>query len=301
MGPLIFEPIMVEKIWGGTWLRNENILSNDFIGEAIIFGDNNELLNKEFDWDKELKMKYFNDVRTPLMIKFLDAQQDLSVQVHPKKGAYCKTEAWYVLDADENGEIIYGLKGNLSDFEKALLTAGDIEPFLNRVKVQKGDLIYLPSGIVHALGRGIKVLEIQQNSNITYRLYDYGRDREIHVEEGLKNIDEYINFNPPAIRNSVKSSEFKLGENIIKMQITNNISGNYECSYTLLVSLDKEVKMLNNGSIYTIPPFSAALLKNDIKHTVINKCQVVLFRITDITLNTVLYEGIENRRLQGAK
>ncbi|MBD5159988.1 MAG: class I mannose-6-phosphate isomerase [Ruminococcus sp.] len=142
----------------------------------------------------------------PVLVKLIDAEKDLSVQVHPddlyarihenQKG---KSEMWYILEADENSEIIYGFEENISP-ETARHSAydGNITSLLHREQVHKGDIFYIPAGTVHALGKGIVVAEIQENSNVTYRLDDYGRTdengnfRELHIEKAL----DVMNLSP---------------------------------------------------------------------------------------------------------
>ena len=132
----------------------------------------------------------------PLLVKIIQANDTLSVQVHPDdddakrlEGQHerGKTECWYVLSADEGASLVYGLKGNPSKEE--LLSSshdGTIENHLDRVNVKKGDFIFIPSGTVHAIGGGLRLLEVQQSCNITYRLYDWGRPREVHIEKGVE-------------------------------------------------------------------------------------------------------------------
>lgn len=135
----------------------------------------------------------------PVLVKLIDAGKDLSVQVHPDdtyarihENQNGKSEMWYVLEAEKNSQIIYGFEYDISP-ETARRTAydGTIINYLHREKVRRGDVFYIPSGTVHALGKGIVVAEIQENSNITYRLNDYGRKdengspRELHIEKAL--------------------------------------------------------------------------------------------------------------------
>jgi mannose-6-phosphate isomerase len=139
------------------------------------------------------------DGRFPLLIKLLDCNDDLSVQVHPNdsysglpQGESGKTEMWYVLDAKPGAKIIYGLKPNVTreDVERSI-AEGRIMNTLQEVSVQAGDTFYIPAGTVHALCAGVLVAEIQQNSDTTYRLYDYdrpgldGKLRELHIEDSL--------------------------------------------------------------------------------------------------------------------
>ena len=135
--------------------------------------------------------------RFPLLIKLLDANRWLSVQVHPDdsyamthEGESGKTEMWVVVHAEPGAELIYGFAQGATreEFAKAI-AAGEIEQFLHRLHVQTGDVIFVPTGAIHALGPGILVAEIQQNSDTTYRIYDWGRPRPIHVQQALDVLD----------------------------------------------------------------------------------------------------------------
>lgn len=135
----------------------------------------------------------------PVLIKLIDAKDDLSVQVHPdnayameNEGEQGKTEMWYIVDCAEGAELIYGFKNCISrdDFRRAIEENTLLET-VNRVKVKKGDVFFIKSGTLHAIGKGILIAEIQQNSNTTYRVYDYGRTdangntRELHIDKAL--------------------------------------------------------------------------------------------------------------------
>ncbi len=222
--PLQFEPILKERIWGGTKLKsvlNRPIIS-DITGESweisTVEGDvsvvsNGVLagksLNELIDSNPEDILgtdvyKRFGK-QFPLLFKYLDAREDLSIQVHPndelakkRHNSFGKTEMWYVLQADKNARIIVGFKENSNANEylenlknKTLLS------ILDDVKVKTGDVFFLETGTVHAIGAGLVIAEIQQTSDITYRLYDFdrvdsqGNSRELHVDLAL----EAINYN----------------------------------------------------------------------------------------------------------
>lgn len=136
----------------------------------------------------------------PILIKFIDAKQDLSLQVHPtdeyaaehEGGQLGKTEMWYVLDATPGAELVYGLRHEMSPERlRKSIEDGTVSKYLQRVKVQKDDVFFVEAGIVHAIGAGVLVAEIQENSNLTYRLYDYdrvdskGRKRQLHLDKGI--------------------------------------------------------------------------------------------------------------------
>lgn len=135
----------------------------------------------------------------PLLVKVIQADQTLSVQVHPDdqwavnlegEGNRGKTECWYVLDAKPNSKIVYGLKPNVSnkDLHNAIKEKS-LEQYLEFKNVSKGDFIFIPSGTVHAIGGGLRLLEVQQSCDLTYRLYDWGRDRQVHIEKALSVIN----------------------------------------------------------------------------------------------------------------
>lgn len=145
----------------------------------------------------------------PILIKFIDAKDNLSIQVHPdnayalkNEGQYGKTEMWYVMDADEGAFLYYGFKKEISreEFEQRIQNE-TLPEVLNAAPVHKGDVFFIESGTLHAIGKGILIAEIQQNSNVTYRIYDYGRvgkdgkKRELHVAKALD-----VTKRAPAVR-----------------------------------------------------------------------------------------------------
>ena len=131
----------------------------------------------------------------PLLVKIIQANDTLSIQVHPDDEAAVrlegagnrgKTECWYVFDATPDARLVYGLKDGASKEELAkAIQESALDPYLNFVNVHKGDFIYIPAGTVHAIGGGLRLLEVQQSCDLTYRLYDWGRGREVHIEKGL--------------------------------------------------------------------------------------------------------------------
>ena len=211
MYPIIFENIYYEKVWGGRDLeRFRENLPDGNIGESWDIAchengtgvvENGYLKGKTFkelikDYSKEIFGDTIVNETFPLLVKLINSRENLSVQVHPNdeyakkyENSLGKTEVWYVIDADENAELIVGTNGcTKKEFEKAI-EDGKVEECLNKIKVKKGDAFLIKSGLVHSICTGIIIAEIQQNSDITYRVYDYGRDREIHVEKSLDVID----------------------------------------------------------------------------------------------------------------
>lgn len=177
---LKLNPFYSEKIWGyEAWN-----LSTHRNGHSTIVGSETTLLES---LNKEL----------PILIKVIQANDTLSVQVHPNdeysrkyENDNGKTECWYILDAKEDASLICGIKPNMTkeSFSK-VIENGEIENYLEKVSVKPGDMIYIPHGTVHAIEGGLKLIEVQQSSDVTYRMYDWGRDREMHIEKSLDVID----------------------------------------------------------------------------------------------------------------
>jgi mannose-6-phosphate isomerase len=150
-----------------------------------------------------------HDKVLPLLVKLIDAKSDLSVQVHPDdeyamrtEGEPGKTEMWYVIDCARGAELIYGFKEKVTSEQFAkMIKDNTLLEYVNRVRVKKGDVFFIPSGTLHAIGKGILIAEIQQNSNTTYRVYDYGRvgadgkPRELHINKAI----DVTNTRPAAI------------------------------------------------------------------------------------------------------
>ncbi len=208
-------PAIKDYIWGGTRLSTEFemisytdrqaegwMLSCHKDGESIIENGPfkgrtlSDVLENEGKDYLGSKAEAFSDF--PILIKLIDAKDNLSVQVHPDdsyalehEGEYGKTEAWYIVDCDEGAEIIFGFNQDISreDFEKSI-KENTLLDYVNRVKVKKGDIFFIKAGTLHAICKGILLAEVQQNSNTTYRVYDYGRlqngkPRELHIEKAL--------------------------------------------------------------------------------------------------------------------
>jgi len=237
--PLKFTPIFKQVIWGGDKLKNQ-LEKKNAPGKT---GESWEISGVEGDVSKvsngflkgnaldELIEVYMGDLvgegvyekfgtDFPVLIKFIDANDNLSVQVHPDDafseeyhGKRGKTEMWYVLDAEENAELISGFKKDVD--EKVFMDHLDnkkLSEILNSEPVKPGDVFFLPAKRVHAIGAGILLTEIQQTSDVTYRIYDWdrvdkdGNSRELHLDHSLKVMDykkrNDIRTNYEAINNS---------------------------------------------------------------------------------------------------
>ena len=210
--PIFLKPVFQERIWGGNKLRTEYgyAIPSDKTGEAWVISahpngpnviENGPLAGKTLTeaWEKhgELFNKNpNNEEEYPLLVKILDANDDLSVQVHPddkfarevEGQPYGKTECWYVLKAEPDARLVLGHHATSREELERMMDRGEWDNLLQYKKVQAGDFFYVPSGTIHAIGKGIVILETQQSSDITYRVYDYdrkdaqGQTRELHLE-----------------------------------------------------------------------------------------------------------------------
>jgi len=221
--PLKFSPILKDKIWGGTKLKSlfNKAAETDKLGESWELsgyeGDESVVTNGFLAGNnlRELIEIYMGELigdtvfdeyglSFPLLFKLIDANENLSIQVHPgdevaaeRHNSYGKTEMWYVVDADKGAELIIGFNDDCSreTYLKAM-SEDKVEDLLQKVPVTKGDVFFIPAGRVHAIGKGVVVAEIQQSSDVTYRIYDYkrkddnGNERELHTEQAL----DVINF-----------------------------------------------------------------------------------------------------------
>ena len=245
--PLKFTPIYKTRIWGGDGFKKKFSRSNtpEKCGESWEISsvkDNVSVVSNGFlagNNLQELLEVYMGDLvgdsvyeihgnDFPLLIKFIDANENLSIQVHPdddlafsRHNSQGKTEMWYVLDAEKDAELINGFNRKLSLEEyKEYFSSGRLMEILNKIPVKKEDIFYIPAGRVHAIGKGVMIAEIQQTSDITYRIYDYdrkdssGNSRELHTEQALEAIDynfydDYRTKYSPKINDTVNAINCK--------------------------------------------------------------------------------------------
>jgi mannose-6-phosphate isomerase len=231
--PLLLHPEFQERVWGARSLAPFYSLevTGNPIGEAWLTGDRCKIANgplagrtleelcREFG---ERLLGEINSPRFPLLIKFLFPHDKLSVQVHPddndamRKGEPCgKTECWYILQAEPGAAVGAGLKPGVSksEVEKAIREV-KMEQLLNWIDVRQGDMIYVDAGTVHAIRPGVVIVETQQNSDTTYRLYDYGRPRDLHVQDGLEALKEQTHAGK-VLQGESQSEQGKIQINLI--------------------------------------------------------------------------------------
>ncbi len=227
---LFLEPVFKHTIWGGAKLRDEfgyEIEGNDIgecwgiaahpNGDCMVTSGQYEGLHLSEVWEKH--PEFFGDVKSdrfPLLVKIIDAREDLSIQVHPddayahkhENGSFGKTECWYILDCDKDATLVVGHNAKTAEELKQMVDAGEWSKLIREVPIKKGDFIQINPGMIHAIKGGVMLLETQQNSDITYRVYDYdrlsdGKPRELHIDKSL----DVISAPAPASSDLVVSTE----------------------------------------------------------------------------------------------
>ena len=249
---LFLDPVCTHNIWGGTRLRTEfgYPVEGDDIGEcwgisAHPNGDGSirngvyagMKLSKVWEEHPEVFGNLAYD-RFPLLTKIIDAKADLSIQVHPddayakehENGSFGKTECWYIMDAPENATLVIGHNAKTKEELASMIHEGRWSEFIREIPVKKGDFIQIDPGTVHAIKGGLLILETQQNSDITYRVYDYdrlqnGRPRELHIEKSI----DVITVPAKSVEDSVTSAT-GLPEN--------QLNELYACGYYQIYKLD---------------------------------------------------------------
>ena len=313
--PIKLNPVCKEIIWGGNRLKNEYNKKSDLSNIAESWelscrqDGMNTIVGGEFDGKtleeyikangeavvSNIKQPFF-----PLLIKFIDAMDNLSVQVHPddeyglkNANSLGKTEMWYIIDAKEGAQLVYGLKEGVTneEFSEAIKN-GCVEEKLNYVDVKKGDVFFIPSGLVHAIGAGILLAEIQQNSNITYRVYDYnrvgkdGKTRELHVSDALNVI---VNRNPDEIEKIQFSTNVKDNNTLASCEYFNvkkfNVDGTYEFStnaesFASILCLDGCGEIEFNGNRYPLYKGDSYFIPADMgEYNVSGKLEIIVSKI----------------------
>lgn len=302
--PLKFKTIFKDKIWGGhkiktvlgkdvgdlpncgeTWEISGVKGNESVVSEGPLKGKSLPQLIEEFKGELvgESVYQQFGD-EFPLLIKFIDANEDLSIQVHPddalakkRHNSFGKTEMWYVFQADKGATLITGFNQPVT--KESYLNAfesGELMSILNREQATEGDVFFLPAGRVHTIGKGLCIAEIQQTSDITYRIYDFdrvdanGHKRELHVEQAIDAID--YNFYP-----EYKTSyQDKTNEAIPlvncpyfetnKLSCTERITRNYSHdSFTILICFEGSLTLNTNAGDLNIKKGEAILIPASIK------------------------------------
>lgn len=283
--PLFLNSVLQEKIWGGDHLKEFGYdLPSDKIGEywaisahphgvsTIASGEfKGQKLDELYAQHRELFGQSDKEV-FPLLTKILDANDWLSVQVHPDdeygmkhEGELGKTECWYIISAEPGAEIIYGHHAKTREELAEMIKSGDWDHLLSKVAVKTGDFFHVPSGTMHAIGSGIVILETQQSSDTTYRVYDFDRKdadgnlRELHIQQSIdvltvpgdklpKNEVTTEHFAEAEITTLVKSDFF----DVYKWVIDGNHTFKKSADYTLVSVLDGKGQISVDGKIYPL-------------------------------------------------
>ncbi len=295
--PMFLKPVFQEKIWGGSRLRSVFgfDIPNDKIGEdwaisahphGVSVVENGEYQGQKLDelWQNHKEL-FGNPTEPvfPLLIKILDAEDELSVQVHPDdaygmkhEGELGKTECWYIIDAEPGAEIIYGHHAKTREELAEMIQEGRWDDLLKKVPVKKGDFFYVPSGTIHAIGKGIMILETQQSSDTTYRVYDYdrkdanGNARELHIQQSIDVTTV------PAITPQIQMKEVRKGNssivtyleteffNVYEWDIKGITSFKKQAPYTLATVIDGAGELVVNEKIYPLTKGASFILPNDV-------------------------------------
>jgi mannose-6-phosphate isomerase len=279
--PLTFHPIFKERIWGGREIEKlygKKLPAGKLIGESWEISDrpndesiisNGKFAGKSLRWlmenhARELigDAKPANENRFPLLIKILDAHEKLSLQVHPPAGKAAelkgepKTEMWFIADAAPDASLYVGLKRGVTraEFEKKI-SDGSVADCFHRVPVRAGDTMFLPSGRVHAIGDGLVIFEIQQNSDTTYRVFDWnrvgldGKPRELHIAQSLASID-FNDFEPKLVEARFSGIEVKKIRPLVSNPLFNVENWKLKSSASIFLKLKKlQVIGITSGQI----------------------------------------------------
>lgn len=295
--PMFLKPVFQEKIWGGSRLKSVFgfDIPNDKIGEdwaisahphGVSVVENGEFKGQKLDdlW-KEHKELFGHPTEPvfPLLIKILDAEDELSVQVHPDdaygmkhEGELGKTECWYIIDAEPGAEIIYGHHAKTREELAEMIKEGRWDDLLKKVPVKKGDFFYVPSGTIHAIGKGIMILETQQSSDTTYRVYDYdrkdasGQKRELHIQQSIDVTTV------PAKTPELQIKEVRKGQSSIVTYLETDFFNVYEwdikgitsfkkqAPYTLATVIDGAGELIVDNQTYMLEKGTSFILPNEI-------------------------------------
>ena len=297
--PLRFDPILKSKIWGGDKLKTNlnkhsdqsqlgesweiSGVKNDIsvVAEGELKGKNLKQILETYQ-DKLVGEKVYAQFADefPLLIKFIDAADTLSVQLHPddilakkRHNSFGKTEMWYIVEHNDEGFIIADFENKLNaDDLVNYIDKGNLQDQLKSYKVQEGDAFFISPGLVHAIGKGVLLAEIQQTSDITYRLYDWdrkddeGNGRQLHIEESLEAIDYSLSAQPKVDYDKNKQEVLLVDNkyfttNRLQVDQPKQLSLKNRDSFTILMSVegksqveyDKHYYSLNKGETLLIP------------------------------------------------
>lgn len=295
--PLFLQSVMQEKIWGGTKLRDEfgYKIPSDKVGEywaisahphGVSTIKNGRFAGMGLDQLYAEHRELFGNSSEPvfpLLTKILDANDWLSVQVHPDdhyamehEGELGKTECWYVIAADEGAEIIYGHNAKSREELRQQIEKKEWDKLLTKVPVKAGDFFYVPSGTMHAIGSGILILETQQSSDTTYRVYDFDRKddegnlRELHLEKSIDvlNIGAPVNSRPVTVKADDLMSTLLVASDffaVYKWEVSGKVDIEKTAAYLLVSVLAGRGVLTVDGETYPIAKGDHFILPSDVE------------------------------------
>ena len=296
MAPITFTPLYMERVWGGREL--ERVYHRNLPDPNKPFGESWEIVDRENAqsvvdrgsytgstlhdlWTNHREEifgeEFLNHPRFPILIKVLDARDDLSIQVHPPAhlaevlGGEPKTEMWYIADCEPGAKLYVGLKNGVTrdDFERSI-AAGTVADRVHAITPEPGESIFIASGRLHAIGAGFLIHEIQQNSDTTYRVFDWnrlgldGQPRELHVGESLASID-FQDFEPsmdlPVGDNLASCSYFKTDRKSLTVgqTIANPRDDRFSIISVVAGQLEGDGRRFGNGQFILLPRGAAPL------------------------------------------
>ncbi|WP_073997140.1 type I phosphomannose isomerase catalytic subunit [Anaerococcus urinomassiliensis] len=289
---LMLDGKFVDKIWGGERLREEFSydIESDSVGEYWAVSAMEEfpslIINGELAGENLIEVyknerELFGDPKEatfPLLVKIIDAKEDLSIQVHPDdqmgkrvEDSLGKTECWYILN-DNESSIIYGLNAKDKDEAVKLINERKWEEVLKEVPAKNGDFFFVPAGTVHAIKKGCLILEIQQASDVTYRLYDYDRKdkdgnlRDLHIEKSIEAIklNDIDNKTETSVDGDLRLTNLTDNEffQVRKYEIKGNKSFNRDSDYLIEAVIDGAGELIVDGETYQIKKGDFFILTN---------------------------------------
>ena len=312
--PIKFKPRVKERIWGGQAILKKKGKAAGRLAKDKLYGESWDLSSVKGDISvvangflkgnnlEEIIEVYMGELvgekiferyglEFPLLIKYLDCNDKLSVQVHPddalaeeRHNSYGKTEAWYVVDCQPDAAIYLGFKDlNITREEYiAAVSESRLEPLLNRVPVKPGDIFFIPAGTVHALGAGLEVVEVQQTSDVTYRIYDWdrvdanGKGRELHTSLAVDAIDFEADAELLHRKYDLaKGGEAKVIECNYFTMTLHNVDGMKELdrsmldSFVIYIALNGSARIIADGEVETLEEGEVILIPAEVSEITI--------------------------------
>lgn len=312
--PIFLKPVFKDRIWGGTHLRTKfgYEIPTETTGECWAISAHphgqsvvaeGELKGKTLGelWDS--KRELFGGIKGdkfPLLTKILDANKDLSVQVHPddeyankhENGELGKTECWYIIDCKKDAELIYGHHAKTKEELVSMIEKGEWDKLLRKVKIKPGDFFYVPSGTIHALCEGTLVLETQQSSDTTYRVYDYdrvdsnGNKRELHLKQAIDvakvphvdgKSERSVKKKDGAVITTFVQSQFF---SVYKWEIDGKADFEQDQPFLLASVIEGEGALIHQGQVYKLKKGTHFILPSQVgRFSIQGQCELIVSHV----------------------